>query len=1101
MALGNGQTAKQFQEATADYIVEQLNKKNRFLLADEVGLGKTIIAKTVIEKMQEKSKKNKFTVLYVCSNEVLADQNCKKLGMCAPKNVNECRLSMLHLKIQELENQQNGKLLLIPMTTNTSFKLRGVGSAEERALAALLLATYKTYKTYKANANESPDCNSKIEIEADYASDYAWLMKGRKCEKNWKKDDNTGYFYTQKSRLDGLKKDSDQDYINNMCDYIEKYMEESDSDLQSDIDCLLDKMHTYISQKKNSETDSNANIDSLRNAWWEKADNTNQEMADWLDMWKDVVCRVRKMFAGFTQSMLNADLIVMDEFQRYEELLETGENQSESAKIFQEFGKNTKMLLLSATPYNLRAGEQEKNKSNDKFLHMMQSLMPDHDNRKEYEKFESAWNSYVDKMREFEKAPNPDNKQQLLTDKKAVEEMLYSCMCRTERRSEQMIDTSKVKNMKDVMMKDEKDKIDVLSYDVHSYIELKRFVDIHKTEFEESAKKNKISNYHFRMDYVKSTPFLLSFMVNTNDYAFKNVFDSVMENHAEIRETVAEEMPHVLLESDIIENYKKLPANNARLTTLFREVFGNDSDSGNENFHPERLLWIPASNPYYSCDNTVFQACAGYTKTLIFSKWQTVPRAISTLTSYEAERRARKSGTNEGESGTNEGGYHASRNEYLGDKDAKELIAYPSVWLADVYGKRKQKEAFRNTIQELKEDIRNKIETDICGFGIEKFNQISSGAKDILSFLTEMDRIYWVEKKTGESDIDAGKKADILDILVNIAIASPAVCLYREVLEMEPKQEIRKIQDSVEQCCKNSFVSLFNKPEIKQIMEAVYPDEKPNHAKVFQYCVDGNLQSVLDEYRFALGVSDREGFLKAIGESFLQTTTLDYVPAEAYMGQSNDDSNKKSNKMRMHFAVGYFDIKSSDNKSVVRAKNIQTAFNSPFWPFVLTTTSVGQEGLDFHLYCRKIMHWNLPSNPIDFEQREGRINRYLCHAIRQNVAQEEDFLWEDKFISAKKSCNDSSELMPYWCLPESYLEKTPYKIERIVPMYPFSQDEIQYQRIKDVLANYRMTLGQPDPEALALRLGKADLSEQERENLIFNLSPYERKRKEKQGNR
>ncbi|MDM5326796.1 hypothetical protein [Neobacillus sp. CF12] len=37
---------------------------------------------------------------------------------------------------------------------------------------------------------------------------------------------------------------------------------------------------------------------------------------------------------------------------------------------------------------------------------------------------------------------------------------------------------------------------------------------------------------------------------------------------------------------------------------------------------------------------------------------------------------------------------------------------------------------------------------------------------------------------------------------------------------------------------------------------------------------------------------------------------------------------------------------------------------------------MGQEGLDFHYYCRKIVHWNLPSNPIDLEQREGRITQY-----------------------------------------------------------------------------------------------------------------------------
>jgi len=58
-----------------------------------------------------------------------------------------------------------------------------------------------------------------------------------------------------------------------------------------------------------------------------------------------------------------------------------------------------------------------------------------------------------------------------------------------------------------------------------------------------------------------------------------------------------------------------------------------------------------------------------------------------------------------------------------------------------------------------------------------------------------------------------------------------------------------------------------------------------------------------------------------------------------------------------------------------RADQVRTAFNSPFWPFVLASTSVGQ-GLDFHLYCHAVVHWNLPSNPVDLEQREGRVHRF-----------------------------------------------------------------------------------------------------------------------------
>jgi len=67
----------------------------------------------------------------------------------------------------------------------------------------------------------------------------------------------------------------------------------------------------------------------------------------------------------------------------------------------------------------------------------------------------------------------------------------------------------------------------------------------------------------------------------------------------------------------------------------------------------------------------------------------------------------------------------------------------------------------------------------------------------------------------------------------------------------------------------------------------------------------------------------------------------------------------------------------------LRSDTLRRAFNSPFWPHVLCTTSVGREGLDFHQWCRRIVHWDLPGDPVDFEQREGRIARY---ARRQSLA-------------------------------------------------------------------------------------------------------------------
>lgn len=130
-------------------------------------------------------------------------------------------------------------------------------------------------------------------------------------------------------------------------------------------------------------------------------------------------------------------------------------------------------------------------------------------------------------------------------------------------------------------------------------------------------------------------------------------------------------------------------------------------------------------------------------------------------------------------------------------------------------------------------------------------------------------------------------------------------------------------------------------------------------------------------------------------------------------------------RIRSSYAVGFTKDAGDNSKVVMRKENIRNAFNSPMRPFVLATTSIGQEGLDFHNYCRVIMHWNLPSNPIDLEQREGRINRFKCLAIRQNVADKygkadgitfKRDIWTEMFEAAKaEKQNDQSELVPFWC--------------------------------------------------------------------------------------
>lgn len=69
------------------------------------------------------------------------------------------------------------------------------------------------------------------------------------------------------------------------------------------------------------------------------------------------------------------------------------------------------------------------------------------------------------------------------------------------------------------------------------------------------------------------------------------------------------------------------------------------------------------------------------------------------------------------------------------------------------------------------------------------------------------------------------------------------------------------------------------------------------------------------------------------------------------------------------------------------------------------------------------------------------------------------------------------------------------KIERIVPMYPFSRDSVSYERLIKILSLYRLTLGQARQEELLRYLFQQEGRDKLQE-LFINLSPYFRERKD-----
>ena len=95
--------------------------------------------------------------------------------------------------------------------------------------------------------------------------------------------------------------------------------------------------------------------------------------------------------------------------------------------------------------------------------------------------------------------------------------------------------------------------------------------------------------------------------------------------------------------------------------------------------------------------------------------------------------------------------------------------------------------------------------------------------------------------------------------------------------------------------------------------------------------------------------------------------------------------------------------------------------------------------------------------------------------------------------SKKEKEDNVSDLIPFWGLRdpeglEGMGQKRMIKIERILPLYPFSIDEERYKRLIRILSVYRLTLGQARQEELVDSI----LEDGKLHNLdeFINLSPY-----------
>ena len=1031
---------KGFQRDSVEYAFERLytaqDSTRRFLVADEVGLGKTLVARGVIAKAidhlwDEPNRVEQIDIVYICSNAQIARQNVRRLQIGSDRFVRAGRLGLLPQEIHDLKANRVNYLALTP---GTSFDLRSsMGIRDERVLL------YHLLQRVWPDQRKGP-----MNLFQGYVRKTGYFRWELKAFLRWRRiDDDLAKAFKRRLLAEGE-------------DFRERY------------------------------------ADLCKRFW------RTRPRIPWSDRSEQIrfIGQLRAMLAEVCVTALEPDLVILDEFQRFKSLLDGEDATAKLARQLFTYADDTsavRLLLLSATPYRMYTLHHESADDDHyrDFLRTVEFLDP---NMKKSGDLRRLLDDYRQAMYRIESGTEP-----LVRIKGEIEAQLRRIMSRTER--------LRVSTESDGMMREVPSVgLELTAGDVQDFLALE--------EIGREVKQPQV------LEYWKSAPYLLSFMDN-----YKLKTEVVARLGMSSKNGLAKLLTdggRVSLSWEEVEAYERLDPANARMRSLLEWM-----DRG----EAWKLLWLPPSLPYYAESGPWKTAREQQlSKRLIFSTWQVVPKAVASVVSYDVERRVFRrlddSTRNTPEERRRRGallqfGYSKENDRLTGMPVLGILYPSPSLvelgdpvpvpegeaTLEDVVARARERleplldrltEPYLDAAREDESwywaapillDLERHEESTREWFGRRDLPSRWNGAED-----DDDKDSRWVDhvreaKKLVDAGVDAAMRgsldlgrppADLAEALATRSVAGPATSALRALTRASGSETRAAIaaRDAAARIAW-SFRTLFNLPEATALIRGERPgDNTPYWRQVVDYCAAGNLQAVLDEYVHTL--RDLEGLFAAEDEKAWDrlagavTATLSLrtgAPRVDELQPADDTVRIERRRMRHHFAMRFGAQESDDGKAGAREGQVRQAFNSPFWPFVLASTSVGQEGLDFHAYCHAVMHWNLPSNPVDLEQREGRVHRYKGHAVRKNVAAKHGAavlgggskdVWHALFEAALEQSGSGRGLVPYWLFP---LTDGAY-IERHVPALPLSQDASQLKALKRSLAIYRMVFGQPRQDDL-----------------------------------
>lgn len=1006
---------KRFQQATVDAAVSALTDRRRrvrrFLVADEVGLGKTVIAQHVIARLMA-DRRTPLTVFYVCSSLSIAAQNRRKLLQVLPEP--ERRTAFCHVDRLTLlpasDRPVHARLHLYALTPDTSVPIRQGrrrdGRQEERALIQALVE----------------------ETFPDLISQMAWGpgFFRRNAQLHWKE-----LLTAKRQQVRGRG--------------------------------LRDAFQSAV--RKSFELSSGQwLVTRLR--------SIRDEL--------EIVARFRAALAIQALSDLSPDLVIFDEFQRFRDLVDDQFDEAASRIVSALRGEAgySALLMLSATPYSLltsRADDASGDAHHQQLLDLVAFLYGGGEAgrtragacRDAFGAIESGlFRGDIDRAR----------LSQAVRDAEAV---LRPVMARTERLMHPLgRETGSTLNTK----------APLLAVDLQSF-----------RCFSDSLQA---VDRPFAPVYWSSIPMPLQTM------------GSRYETWKRARHG-SQALPKVV-DLDLRSRFRLAgPWPHPKLRALMQLQ------------KPETLAlpWVPPTLPWWDLAGPWRHAEASRGKLLVFSRFRAVPAAVSGALSYELERKYLRSKPFDYSDIPKRRMLQATgeRMPLLGAFHPCMLIA---THVDPLQARSPVRKTIRSSVREqldrllrehLRIEIRNTTSRPRPVWQLIAGIEAQAGCFDasIQAWRALHERIGRSSKAAAD-ETDAGDAAAQgglarllerwqqarqpitaitraeLDELVTHALSAPGVLLGRALFRHWPLAAEQGNLDAVLGASWQGLRSYLD----QRWFAALLGGSERNYLRQLQSaCVDGNLESVLDEW-FWLLVTTQGSSGRELCDEFSAATRIRGSEVVLHDGARR----AQQVRLRAHAALPFSDVRQrqvdgDEEASPLRNDELRRAFNSPFHPHVLTTTSVGQEGLDFHAWCRTVVHWDLAPNAVDLEQREGRVQRFAGLSVRRRIA---DRLgepcvratefgaspWRTLAAQAEATLADASGLAPWWVCEGA-------DIERCVLDVPTSEQRARLEILQAQRGLYRLVLGQPHQEDLMAMLRQRQRAGSVVDaNLVPVLSPY-----------